>query len=182
MRQIQIREPVPGDETPLEDLITAHFSEGASYGVDLSISDPTRHVRVAADDEERLGVMGVNCLDDAAAVAEAMYFFDDPEGLPPADRYGLLEMGYVRADATGQGIGSRLLETVERVGRECDVDWFVVDSWYHGGPDSPQRLLAPNGYETVRTTPIERPASECPKCEVECTCEGAMGVRPVGRD
>lgn len=176
MRQIEIREPVPGDEEPLEELITDHFSEGASYGVDLSRSDPTRHVRVAAGDET-LGVMAVNCLDDAAAVAEEMYFFDDPAGIPEAETYGLLEMGYVRADATGRGLGSRLLETVERVGRERGVDCFVVDSWYHGGPDSPRKLLAGNGYETVRTTPLDRPAAECPKCEETCTCEGAMAVR-----
>jgi Acetyltransferase (GNAT) family. len=175
VQNVQIRPPEPTDAAALEALITAHFSEGASYGVDLAIDDPTRHVRVAADDEP-VGVMAVNRFDERDPIGEEMYFFDDPEGIPPADQYGLVEMGYVRADATGRGIGSRLLETIEAIGLDHGVDCFVIDSWYHGGPDSPRNLFVPAGYETVRTTPIERPAAECPKCTDTCTCEGALGV------
>lgn len=179
MEQIGIRRPRPADEEPLESLITDHFDEGASYGVDLGLDDPTFHVRVADGGDGPVGVMAVAVRDDPAAVAEEMYFFDDPTVLPPADRYGLLEMGYVRDDATGRGVGSRLLERVERVGADEGVDRFVADSWFHGGDDSPEHLFDAHAYETVSRDPLDRPAAECPKCVAECTCAGALVTRRV---
>ncbi|OYR44235.1 N-acetyltransferase, partial [Halorubrum sp. Ea8] len=99
--------------------------------------------------------------------------------IPAADRYGHLEMGYVRDGATGRGIGSRLLGRLHRIGAERGVDVLVADSWYHGGADSPEKLFDRHGYEAVHREPIDRPAAECPKCEVECTCEAALAVRRV---
>ncbi|MFW6317553.1 MAG: GNAT family N-acetyltransferase [Halorubrum sp.] len=200
MDEIGIRDPRPDDADELESLITAHFSEGSSYGVDLGLDDPTYHVLVAADadvdagggddadvdaggDDDRgsiLGVMALREFEDPAAVAEEMYFFDDPGLIPAADRYGHLEMGYVRDGATGRGIGSRLLERLHEIGAERGVDLFLADSWYHGGADSPEKLFDRHGYETVHREPIDRSAAECPKCEVECTCEAAIAVRRVG--
>ena len=206
MDDIAIRDPRPGDAEPLEALITSHFSEGSTYGVDLGTGDPTYHVLVAVEggadgsgdgsdaagsgtaggegdrDDAILGVMALRELADTAAVADEMYFFDDPEILPAAELYGHLEMGYVRDGATGRGIGSRLLERLHAVGADRGVDLFLADSWYHGGDDSPEKLLDAHGYETVHRDPIDRPAAECPKCETECTCEGALAVRRVAGD
>ncbi len=192
MDEIAIRDPRPGDADELEALITAHFSEGSSYGVDLGIGDPTYHVLVAVEGEGGagpdaggdvdgpiLGVMALREFADPGAVADEMYFFDDPDLIPAADRYGHLEMGYVRDGATGRGIGSRLLERLHAVGAERGVDLFLADSWYHGGADSPEKLFDRHGYETVHREPIDRPADECPKCEVECTCDAALAVRRV---
>jgi GNAT superfamily N-acetyltransferase len=211
MDEIAIRDPRPGDAEALEALITSHFSEGSSYGVDLGLDDPTYHVLVAVEggaedageaggeedageaggeeareDGERdpgdavLGVMALREFDDPTDVAEEMYFFDDPGLLPDAGLYGHLEMGYVRDDATGRGIGSRLLERLHAVGAARGVDLFLADSWYHGGGDSPEKLFDAHGYETVHRDPIERSAAECPKCAGECVCEGALAVRRVG--
>ncbi|GAA0543520.1 GNAT family N-acetyltransferase [Halorubrum ejinorense] len=194
MDEIAIRDPRPDEAGTLEELITSHFSEGSTYSVDLGLDDPTYHVLVAVEsggaaetgegdaDEAILGVMALRELSDAAAVAEEMYFFDDPDLLPPADRYGHLEMGYVRPEATGRGIGSRLLARLHAVGAERGVDLFVADSWFHGGDDSPEKLFDGHGYETVHRDPIERSAAECPKCVGECVCEGALAVRRVGGD
>ncbi|ELZ47554.1 hypothetical protein C463_02281 [Halorubrum californiense DSM 19288] len=193
MDEIAIRDPRPGDAEPLEALITSHFSEGSSYGVDLGLDDPTYHVLVAVEgetaadtragendpDDAILGVMALREFAEPAAVADEMYFFDDPGLLPAADLYGHLEMGYVRDGATGRGIGSRLLARLHEVGAERGVDLFLADSWYHGGDDSPEKLFDAHGYETVHRDPIERPATECPKCEEPCTCEGALAVRRV---
>jgi len=204
MDEIAIRDPRPSDAEPLEALITSHFSEGSAYGVDLGLDDPAYHVLVAVEggaedagetgaeggredggrdrDGAVLGVMALRELDDSAAVADEMYFFDDPDLLPAATLYGHLEMGYVRDDATGRGIGSRLLERLHAVGAERGVDLFLADSWYHGGDDSPEKLFDAYGYETVHRDPIERSAAECPKCERECVCEGALAVRRVAGD
>jgi GNAT superfamily N-acetyltransferase len=200
MDEIAIRDPRPGDADELEALITAHFSEGSSYGVDLGLDDPTYHVLVAVeaegdggadaegdggaddesdDDDSILGVMALREFEDPTAVADEMYFFDDGELIPAAGRYGHLEMGYVRDGATGRGIGSRLLERLHETGAERGVDLLLADSWYHGGDDSPEKLFDRHGYETIHREPIDRPASECPKCETECTCEGALTVRRV---
>jgi ribosomal protein S18 acetylase RimI-like enzyme len=196
MDEIAIRAPRPEDADELEALITAHFSEGSSYGVDLGIGDPTYHVLVAVEtggdagigasddagadaDGRILGVMALREFDDPAAVADEMYFFDDASLIPDAERYGHLEMGYVRDGATGRGIGSRLLERLHAIGAERGVDLFLADSWYHGGADSPEKLFDRHGYETVHREPIERPAAECPKCEVECICDAALAVRRV---
>jgi len=213
MDEIAIRDPRPGDADELEALITEHFSEGSSYGVDLGIGDPTYHVLVAVEgeggaepdvggagpdvggagpdaggagpdaggdvDDSILGVMALREFTDPGAVADEMYFFDDPDLIPAADRYGHLEMGYVRNGATGRGIGSRLLGRLHGIGAERGVDVLVADSWYHGSADSPEKLFDRHGYETVHREPIDRPAAECPKCEVECTCEAALAVRRV---
>ena len=199
MDDIAIRDPRPADAEPLEELITSHFSEGSSYGVDLGIGDPTYHVLVAVEadagdgaegaevesdgdgegDDAILGVMALREFDDPTDVAEEMYFFDDPDLLPAAALYGHLEMGYVRDGATGRGLGSRLLGRLHETGAERGVDLFLADSWYHGGDDSPEQLFDAHGYETVHREPIERPAAECPKCEETCTCEGALAVRRV---
>lgn len=201
MDEIAIRAPRPADADELEALITAHFAEGSSYGVDLGLGDPAYHVLVATEvdgDEETggggdggtggddggtdgdsriLGVMALREFADSAAVADEMYFFDDPALVPAAERYGHLEMGYVRDGATGRGIGSRLLERLHAMGSERGVDLFLADSWYHGGADSPEKLFDRHGYETVHREPIERSAAECSKCEVECTCDAALAVR-----
>ena len=203
MDEIAIRDPRPGDADELEALITAHFSEGSSYGVDLGLDDPTYHVLVAveadgdrgdggSDDGDRgaagsgdgaiLGVMALREFDDPAAVADEMYFFDDPGLIPAAERYGHLEMGYVRDGATGRGIGSRLLDRLHDVGARRGVDLFLADSWYHGGEDSPEKLFDRHGYEAIHREPLDRSAAECSKCETECTCEGALAVRRVERE
>ena len=197
MTEFAIRDPRPGDAEQLEELITSHFSEGSSYGVDLGFDSPTYRVLVAVEAEADadgapgsdggegdrgdaiLGVMALREFDDPTDMAEEMYFFDDPDLLPAAELYGHLEMGYVRPDATGRGVGSRLLERLHTVGVERGVDLFVADSWYHGGDDSPEKLFDRHGYETVHRDPIERSAAECPKCEGECVCEGALTVRRV---
>ena len=193
MNEIAIREPRADDAEPLEALITSHFSEGSSYGVDLGLGDPAYRVLVAVEsgteesgagarDDAILGVMALREFADSAAVADEMYFFDDPDLLPAAELYGHLEMGYVREGATGRGIGSRLLERLHAIGADRGVDLFLADSWYHGGDDSPERLFDAHGYETVHRDPIERSAAECPKCEGECVCAGALAVRRVGGD
>jgi GNAT superfamily N-acetyltransferase len=192
MDEFAIRDPRPDDAEELEALITAHFSEGSSYGVDLGLDDPTYHVLVAVEveadvdaadrdsgDGPILGVMALREFTDPGAVADQMYFFDDPALIPAAERYGHLEMGYVRDGATGRGIGSRLSERLHAVGAERGVDLFLADSWYHGGDDSPEKLFERHGYETVHREPIDRSASECQKCEVECPCEAALAVRRV---
>jgi Acetyltransferase (GNAT) family. len=115
------------------------------------------------------------------AVAEEMYFFDSADGLPQADQYGLLEMGYVRPSATGRGIGTQLLREIERLGSAHDVEWFVSDAWYHGGTDSPRRLFEHNGYDTIRTTPFTPSSEVCPKCGPDCRCEGAIVVKQAER-
>ena len=179
MESITFREPTAADVAEIEALVTAHFSEGSSYTVDPGVGDPDYHVRIAEDESGILGVMAVDVYDDPAAVAEEMYFFDDPDLLPAADRYGLLEMGYVRPDATGRGIGSRLLERVEAIGRDHGVDCLLADSWYHGGDDSPERLFDRHGYETTHREPFDRPVKECPKCVDTCVCAAGLAVKRV---
>lgn len=181
MQAIGFRAPQPADEEPLEVLITEHFTEDSSYDVDLGLDNPDRFVRVAEDgDGTLLGVMALNIYEDVDALVETMHMFDEPEPVPATDRYGHLQMGYVREEATGRGVGSRLMERLHELGHERDVDVFLADSWYHGGPDSPEKLFDRNGYETVYREPIEdRTAEECPKCTERCTCEAAIAARFV---
>jgi GNAT superfamily N-acetyltransferase len=176
MSSIEIRRPKPADRGELETLITEHFTEGSSYEVTLGFDDPTFELRVATTDEQILGVMAVNALPDIRAVGEEMYFFDSTEHLPTADRYGLLETSYVRDGFTGQGIGSQLLERIHEPARGLETDVLLADCWYHGGPDSPEKLMDRHGYDTVHREPLEEPFADCPKCAAECTCEQALAV------
>ena len=181
MQAIALREPQPTDEEPLEAMITEHFTEDSSNDVDLGLDNPDRHVRVVEDaDGTLLGVMALHIYESVDTLVEAMHMFDDTEPIPAADRYGHLQMGYVREEATGRGVGSRLMDRLHELGHEQDVDLFLADSWYHGGPDSPEKLFDRHGYETEYRSPIEdRTAEECPKCEEACTCEAAIAVRWV---
>lgn len=179
MQSFGIREPRPGEQKALEALITDHFSEGKSYTVDLGLTDPDYHVRVAVEDGTILGVMAVAVYADVDDVVDEMYFFDTAEPLPEGERYGLLEMGYVRQGATGRGIGGSLLERVEEIGLDHDVDVFLADAWYHGGDDSPEMLFEAHGYETVYRDSLDRSAADCSKCVSACTCEKALTVRWV---
>lgn len=180
MQTIGIREPCPDDRAELESLINDHFSEDASYEVDLGLDDPTYHVRVAEHgDGTLLGVLAVEIFSDPAAVIDSMYFFDEPELLPSATQYGHLQMGYVRSDATGNGVGSRLLDHIHEIGKEHGVELFAADAWYHGGPDSPEGLFEKYDYDVIYRDPIDRPAEECPKCTTTCTCEAALPVSRV---
>lgn len=179
MSEIDIRKPNLSDRTELESLITEHFPTGNSYEVTLGLDDPTFELRVATAAEQLLGVMAVNVLNDTQAVAEEMHFFDSTEHFPTADQYGLLETGYVREGFTGQGIGSRLLERIHELANRLNVDVLLADCWYHGGSDSPEKLMDRHGYETVHREPLEEPFGNCPKCAAECACQKALAVRQI---
>ncbi len=180
MQGLTIRPARPDDVDELEALITDHFGPDADYTVTVHPDDPDRVVRVAADETGALvGVMGLTVLDSQAAVGEEMYLVETTDPVPSAGRYGLLEMGYTRDGATGQGVGSRLLDSLHRVGRERDVDLFLADAWFHGGPDSPERFFAGHGYEvTHRRSMAGHADGECSKCGPDCVCEAALVVRP----
>ncbi len=179
MSVLEIRKPQSDDRSELEALITAHFSEGSTYDVTLGLEDPTFELRVAATDDQLVGVLAVSVLPDPRSVAEEMHFFNSTEHLPAADQYGLLETGYVREGYTGQGIGSRLLNRIHELGRELGVSVFLADCWYHGGSDSPEKLFDRHGYDTVHREPLNEPFSDCPKCTSECTCESALAVTQI---
>lgn len=177
MQTIGIREPRPDDRAELESLINDHFSENASYEVSLGLQSSQYHVRVAESrDKTLLGVLGIEVFSDPASVIDSMYFFDRPDILPSAEYYGHLQMGYVRADATGNGVGSQLLDRIHSIGLEHNVELFAADAWYHGGPDSPEGLFQKHDYDVIHRDPIERPAADCPKCTTTCTCEAALPV------
>ncbi|PSQ60016.1 N-acetyltransferase [Halobacteriales archaeon SW_7_71_33] len=175
---VTVRTPVPGDETPLHDLITDHFAGDTDYTVDLGLDDPTTHVRVAERDGSPVGSMALSVHDDRTTLREELYLVDAVEPVAAVDRYGLLEMGYVRRDHTGEGIGARLLERLHAVGRREGVDAYVVDAWFHGGPDSPERLFDDHGYAVVHRHSIAGHADGvCSKCGPDCVCEAALVVR-----
>lgn len=179
MEGLTIRPARPADVDELESMITAHFGPDADYTVAVGADEPDRVVRVAVDETGTLvGVMGLTILDDVEAVGEEMYLIETTDPVPPADRYGLLEMGYTREGYAGQGIGSRLLERLHRVGRERDVDRFLADAWFHGGSDSPEPFFERHGYSVAhRRSMVGHADGECPKCGATCVCEAALVVR-----
>ncbi|PSP17711.1 N-acetyltransferase [Halobacteriales archaeon QH_10_67_13] len=183
MESITIRPPRLEDAEPLEAMITDHFGEDGSYTVELGIDDPDLHVLVAETDAELVGVMALEVHDDRAGVEEEMYLIDSLDPVAPADRYGLLEMGYVREAYTGRGIGSRLIERLEEVGCERGVTVLVADSWFHGGPDSPEQLFVAHGYEVPHRHSIaDETDGPCSKCAGECTCEAALAAKRLDPD
>ncbi len=182
MQGLTVRPATPAEEDDLEALVTEHFGPDADYTVTATPDDPDRTLRVAVDESgTRLGVMGLTVLDGVAAVGEEMYLVETTDPVPPADRYGLLESGYVREGHAGRGVGSRLLGAVHRFGRERDVDLFLADAWFHGGPDSPEPFFERSGYEVVHRRSMAGHADgECPKCGADCVCEAALVVRSPG--
>lgn len=175
----RLRRPERAERDEIESLITAHFDDRSDYDVTLGREDD-EFVRVAERDGRIVGVMAVHTTETRAALADEMYFFDDADPVPSAGCYGLVHMGYVRESETGRGIGGRLLSELHAVGRRQGVDVFVADAWFHGGPDSPERLLLSRGYEAVRRQSIVGHADgDCPKCGADCVCEAALLVRPA---
>lgn len=180
MESVTIRSPNPDDVDPLEAMITAHFGADSSYTVELGLDDPDLHVLVADAGTEPVGVMGLGIHDDQREVEAEMYLIDSLEEVRPAERYGLLQMGYVRDGYTGRGIGSRLLERLEQIGREQGVTVFVADAWCHGGPDTPERLFDAHGYDIPHRHSIaDRSEDPCPKCDGACRCEAALVAKSI---
>ena len=180
MQGLSVRPATPADEDELERLITDHFGPDADYTVAVHPDDPDRVVRVAADESGTLvGVMGLTVCDTQAAVGEEMYLVETTDPVPPAERYGLLEMGYTRDGYAGRGIGSRLLDRLHEAGRERDVALFLADAWFHGGPDSPEPFFERHGYEVRHRRSMAGHADgDCSKCGPDCVCEAALVARP----
>lgn len=180
---VRVRPLEAADRAAVKEIITAHFADGWSYEIPSDDADAGTFVRVAERDGDLVGVMALSVYDDPTTVRDAMHLFgtDDPVPLPDADRYGLVHAGYVAPDHTGTGIGSRLLDRLHTVGDDAGVAAFVADAWFHGGADSPARLLATHGYEVDYTRSIAgHTDGPCPKCGPHCVCEAALVVRPVG--
>jgi GNAT superfamily N-acetyltransferase len=179
---VTVRPLRESDRETVAGIIASHFAEGWSYDLPEDDAASGTFVRVAERDGAVVGVMALSVYGGRAAVRDAMHLFDadDPLPLPDASQYGLVHAGYVAPGHTGEGIGSRLLEALHAIGEERGMTLFVADAWFHGGPDSPKRLLAANGYDVVFTRSIAgHTDGPCPKCGTPCVCEAALAVRRV---
>ena len=177
---VTVRSLRESDREAVAGILAAHFADEWSY--DLPVDDAANgtFVRVAERNGEVVGVMALSVYADRTGVRDAMHLFDTAEPLPATSRYGLVHAGYVAPAHTGDGVGSRLLERLHAIGAENGVTAFVADAWFHGGDDSPKRLLAAHGYDVVFTRSIAgHTDGPCPKCGTPCVCTAALVVRPV---
>ena len=175
---VQLRPLIESDRSQVEQLITRHFSDSDSYTVVVNNEENGRYVRVAESDGEIHGVMAVTAYSTLGDVVQAMHLVDTAEPIPAAETYGLVHMGYVSAEQTGNGIGSLLLERLHTLGEQHGIDVFVSDAWFHGGEDTPEQLLTSHGYDVVFSKSIAGYADAgCTKCPGECVCEAALTVR-----
>jgi len=175
-----VRPLVDDDRDAVASLITAHFADGRSYEVPVDDESAGTAVRVAERGGTPVGVMALSTYASRAKLRDAMHLFETVDPVPEVATYGLVHAGYVHPDHTGSGIGSRLLNAIHRIGESNGVGLFVADAWFHGGPDSPARLLEKRGYETVLTRSIADRDGPCPKCGDRCVCEAALVVCAVG--
>lgn len=174
----QLRPLTESDQPQVEQLITTHFSDSDSYTVVVDDEKSGQYVRVAESDGEIHGVMAVTAYSTLRDVVQAMHLVDTAEPIPTAETYGLVHMGYVSAEQTGNGIGSLLLERLHTLGEQHGIDVFVSDAWFHGGEDTPEQLLTSHGYDVVFSKSIAGYADTgCSKCPGECVCEAALAVR-----
>ena len=177
---VVIRPLREADREAVAGIIATHLADEWSYEVPRNDPSSGTFVRVAEREGEIVGVMALSTYADPAAVRDAMHLVEAADPIPEASRYGLVHAGYVAPDHTGAGIGSRLLERLHNLGDDSGVTAFVADAWFHGGPDSPARLLAAHGYDIVYTRSIAGHTDDpCPKCGTDCVCEAALAVRPV---
>ena len=176
---MRLRPLMAADRQSVRDLITAHFSDNGSYTVTVNDESNGVYARVVEADGSIRGVMALTRYDTKAELGEAMHLVDTVAQIPTASIYGLIHMGYVASDHTGEGIGSRLLDRLHAIGAREGVDVFVSDAWFHGGTDTPEHLLRNHGYEVAFKRPLSGGHAEddCPKCTGECVCEAALTVR-----
>ena len=159
-------------------LVTSHFADDWSYDVPVNNESDGTFVRVAEKDTDPVGVMALTIYMSREQLQEAMHLIDTIEPIPSVSRYGLIHAGYVDPDRTGEGIGSSLIERLHEIGESRDVDLFVADAWFHGGPDSPAQLLTTHEYDILHTHSIAgHTDGPCPKCGTSCVCEAALTVR-----
>ena len=177
---VVIRPLREADREAVAGIIATHLADEWSYEVPRNDEDGGTFVRVAERGQEVVGVMALSTYAESAALRDAMHLIGTADPIPEASRYGLVHAGYVAPDHTGAGVGSRLLERLHDVGGDNGVTAFVADAWFHGGPDSPARLLAAHGYDVVYTRSIAgHTDGPCPKCGSRCACEAALAVRSV---
>ncbi len=178
---VTVRPLRESDREAVAGIVAAHLADGWSYDLPTDDAANGTFVRVAERDGEVVGVMALSVYADRAAVRDAMHLFDTAGPLPATSRYGLVHAGYVAPGHTGEGVGSRLLDRLHAIGADRGVTAFVADAWFHGGDDSPKRLLAAHGYDVVHTRPIAgHTDGPCPKCGTPCVCTAALAVRPAG--
>lgn len=174
----RIRPLRQADRSQVERLITTHFSDSDSYTVVVNDEDSGQYVRVAESGGDIVGVMALTVYSGQHEVAQAMHLIDTVDPVPAVETYGLVHMGYISAERTGEGIGSMLLDRLHDLGEHHGIDAFVSDAWFHGGADTPKHLLTSHGYDILFTKSIAGYAdTECTKCPGECVCEAALAVR-----
>jgi len=177
---VVIRPLQEADREAVAGIIATHLADEWSYELPRNDEDGGTFVRVAERGGSPVGVMALSTYAEPAALRNAMHLIETTDSIPEASRYGLVHAGYVAPDHTGAGVGSRLLERLHDVGGDNGVTAFVADAWFHGGPDSPARLLAAHGYDIVYTRSIAgHTDGPCPKCGSHCACEAALAVRSV---
>ena len=161
-------------------LITSHFADDWSYDVPVNNESDGTFVRVAEKNNDTVGVMALTIYTSKEQLRDAMHLIDTVEPIPPGSQYGFIHAGYVDPERTGEGIGSSLIERLHDIGDSRDVDHFVADAWFHGGPDSPAQLLTTHEYDILHTHSIAgHTDGPCPKCGSSCVCEAALAVRSV---
>jgi GNAT superfamily N-acetyltransferase len=168
------------DVDAVRSIITSHFADEWSYDVPTNDESAGRYVRVAERDSQLVGVMALSIFNSKAQLRDAMHLIDTVESIPTATRYGFVHAGYVAPSVTGTGVGTQLIARLHEIGESDDVDVFAADAWFHGGADSPAKLLSANGYEVNRKRSIaDHTEAPCPKCGHECVCEAALAVRSL---
>lgn len=180
---VVIRPLREADRAAVAGIVATHLADEWSY--EIPGDDPSNgtFVRVAERGAEIVGVMALSTYADPAAVRDAMHLIETADPIPEASRYGFVHAGYVAPEHTGEGVGSRLLERLHDLGDDAGVTAFVADAWFHGGPDSPARLLAAHGYDVVYSRSIAgHTDGPCPKCGSRCVCEAALAVRRVAEE
>ena len=161
-------------------LITSHFADGWSYDVPVNDESAGTFVRVAEQNDDLVGVMALTIYASRERLRDAMHLIDTVEPIPHESQYGFIHAGYVDPERTGEGIGSSLIELLHEIGESQGLNTFIADAWFHGGSDSPARLLTTHGYDVAHTHSIAgHTEGPCPKCGSTCVCEAALTIRSV---
>lgn len=173
---LTVREARPHDVGEIRDVIRAHVDD---YPLDVGdmVADHDSAVVIGLDNTEIVGVTALHTRQSVSTVVDGLHGDDlpSPDDIEvDGEQFGLLTTGYVRPGRLREGIGRLLLSACLQHARQTGLAAVYVEARIYDESIDGRSLLDGQGFEQVYEATDYWDVDDCPVCEDECDCGGAI--------